>query len=61
MKDLDAITNKELALSVKRIIENAKSADSLDELKNTKKMKGLKMPTGAGSVHTELVFMWRRT
>jgi mRNA interferase RelE/StbE len=42
LKDLGAINNKELALSVKNIIENIKSANSISELTNVKKMKGSK-------------------
>jgi mRNA interferase RelE/StbE len=41
-KDLEAINNKELALSVKNIIEHVKSAKSIAELKSVKKMKGAK-------------------
>lgn len=41
-KDLEAINNRELALSVKNIIEHAKSVNSIAELKSIKKMKGAK-------------------
>jgi mRNA interferase RelE/StbE len=42
VKDLEAINNKELALSVKNVIEHAKSVNSVAELKSIKKMKGAK-------------------